>query len=169
MNRLIGSILLFLALSPAAYSSVPSGTTTPPDRRQPVDGNSVAFTEDHFVGYKVFVATAAGAVVVRDEAGNAAVAGVLHMVCVSSGSATSDYAVAYDSAGALGNILGITAANQTTNVGAQITPLLNRSTTLPLCQTVDAQFNNALILLQSAAPTNGTTHAYWRPLGGGRN
>lgn len=162
-----GALLLgaFLAVGRLAQASVPSNGATIQQRKQPVDGTGVAFGEQQFLGYKIFVATSTTAIQLVDETGTVQTCGMVHSIWVSSGTAATEFAVVYDSQPAPGaSNLSQTVANEQW----QIAPVINRLTSGPTSNVIDAQFNNGVVVLQSAGTTaGGTTHVYWRPCRGG--
>lgn len=115
------------------------------------------------VGYKVFEVhrTATGAQV-TDERGKTPTNGLLHMVCVESGTAGTapyEYALVFDelTSAAIGYPTGATS-------GRKLLPPVQRATSTERCVTVDAQFTSGLFVLNSSAV--GATYVYWRPIGG---
>lgn len=162
MKKLIALMVVALALGPNwLNASVPaSGVSPVPDRGAPLDGNGVQYSQQAYLGYKVFVATSATAIQLTNENGAVVANGQVHKVCNSSGTATSEFSVIFDS----NTTSGITAGT----VGLMVMPPLNRSTTAQVCSPdIDAQFSNGIIVLQSVG--SGVTTVYWRPSGGGRN
>lgn len=139
-----------------AQAANPSSGATVVDRTMTRDSGGSVLT-DEARGYKVHeVFNSATAQLVVDEDGTAPTAGVLKKVCVSSGSATTEYAVVYDSA----SITGITA----TTSGKALHPLLNRATATERCLDINAQFHRGLVVIQDSAV--GRTYVYWRKLSG---
>jgi hypothetical protein len=160
-------LALFVGMAQSAYAVSPSAGATITGHGAAKDGTGIVFANGNDdVGWKVWVSTDASARQVTDELGNPAVAGIVRMVCVSSG-ATTDYAVLYDSA----SVSGLTTANQATNVGEELLPAINRSSaSLYACSSaVFVQFWQGLVVLQSGITGIGTTHVYWRPARGGSN
>jgi hypothetical protein len=155
-------VLLVLALAAAGVSyasnqaSPAYGVSSVQDHKVPVDGAGVAFRTDGAIGWKVFEDTGSGsAVLLTDEFGNAPVCGVLHALCITAG---SNYAMAVDSN---------TAAGVTTSAINNLLPALQAQSSVITCQTVDAQFDKGVVLINSSS--SGGSYAYWRPCRGGRN
>lgn len=154
---LVAAILAFALCK--ANAGVPSGTAAVSDRGAPLDGNGTHYDNAAYLGYKVFIATSATATPLLDNNGNVVPNGQLHMVCTSSGAATTENVVVFDS----NTISGISI----TSVNQMIMPPLNRSATAQTCSpSLDAQFNTGLIILNSV--NSGQSTVYWRPSGGGR-
>lgn len=175
------SCLMLLGVSVLAtaplHASVPSAGATIQDRSVPKDGNGALWQESMTtLGYKLFVATASSAIQLVDTNGVAPTCGIVHAAWVSSGTATSDFAVLYDSAptvagtllaaGGVGFLQNLTVANQSANRVSALSPLMNRAAALPTNYLLDVQFNYGVVVLQSSAPSDGTTHVLWRPCKG---
>ena len=153
--------VLAFGASFASANSPANGTTAAP-RGAPVDGDNLPFFALDNVGWKVWVTTSTNeAQRVRDEDGNLAVAGIVKQVCVSTGAIT-EYAAVLDTTTTAGiTLTSIVAANV---ISAQILPQVIRTTTAQVCSAANyAQFQNGLVLFQSAGAASGQAFVYWRP------
>ena len=165
MKKLLVSLvaaLLLVGQVAVVRAASPSSGATIVDHQVPVDGAGAKFDSAWQLGFKVFEAfQTTTAQLVVDEAGVAPTCGVLHMICISTTAAASNYVVAFDSASASG-LTGLT-------TGKALTAPMNGSTTLGMsCSpALDAQFNKGLVLLENDA--TAVAYAYWRPCRGGRN
>lgn len=177
MNRIknvvaIAVLSLMAGFLSKAVASVPSNGSTIQGRVVVKDGNGVPFMQNQDIGFKVFVATAAGRILVLNESGIAPTSGLVHQICVSSGAVT-DWGGVYDSSATLSPLGDVTAANYATLVPLLVGPYINRVVASEHCSPfLDVQFNNGLVVLQSAigaTSANAVTHVYWRPSQGGGN
>lgn len=136
--------------------------TTVVDRKSPVDGNGIQFKQPVDLGYKVYEDSgSASAVILKDELGNTPVCGLVHQVCIGSALASdaTGYVILVDSAAAGGVALA---------TSIKLAPPLSQITAqVPACYTLDVQWNNGLVLLNSGV--TGGSYVYWRPCRGGRN
>ncbi len=124
-------------------------------------GYPIQFNNDK--PWKVFeVANTATAAQVVDEDGVAPKQGMLHKVCVESGTAAGDaflgqMAIVWDT---------VTAADMTVvGTGRRIIAPMSRATTA-WCLEINALFTSGLGIKNSSAV--GSTYVYWRELGGYR-
>lgn len=108
------------------------------------------------------------AVQLIDERGRAPSNGLVHQVCVETGTlgtAQNDYVILFDSNSISGMGHGLTSTNFSGSAieGRKLAPPIYRATLTERCVVLDAQFTSGVV---SGSSTDASYYIYWRPNGG---
>lgn len=156
MKKILSAVMALVALAGLVYAAAPGSAGGKKAQLVPVDGNGRAWADKRPV-HVWEILNSASASQVLDNDSSQPKTGILIKMCVSSGTATSEYAVAFDS--------NTTSGLSITTTGKRLMAPLHRATTSERCSDeLNVEFTSGLVGLNSAA--TGGTYIYWKPNGG---